>query len=29
MKVINVIAAKIKKDNKLFIIKQGYGEFKG
>lgn len=29
MQVINVVAAIIKKDNKVFIAKRGYGEFKG
>lgn len=29
MKVINVVAAIIKKDNKVFIAKRGHGEFKG
>lgn len=29
MKVINVVAAIIKKENKVFIAKRGYGEFKG
>ena len=29
MKAINVVAAIIKKDNKVFIAKRGYGEFKG
>lgn len=29
MKIINVVAAIIKKDNKVFIAERGYGEFKG
>ena len=29
MKTINVVAAIIKKENKVFIAKRGYGEFKG
>lgn len=29
MKTINVVAAIIKKDNKVFIAERGYGEFKG
>ena len=29
MKTINVVAAIIKKDNKIFIDERGYGEFKG
>lgn len=29
MKTINVVAAIIKKDNKILIAKRGYGEFKG
>lgn len=29
MKIINVIAAIIKKENKVFIAKRGYGNFKG
>lgn len=29
MQVINVVAAIIKKENKVFIAKRGYGEFKG
>ena len=29
MKTINVVEAKIKKENKVFIAKRGYGEFKG
>ena len=29
MKIINVVAAIIKKGNKVFIGKRGYGEFKG
>lgn len=29
MKTINVVAAIIKKDNKIFIAERGYGEFKG
>ena len=29
MKMIRVVAAIIKKDNKILIAKRGYGEFKG
>lgn len=29
MKIINVVAAIIKKENKVFIAERGYGEFKG
>ena len=29
MKVINVVAAIIKKENKVFITERGHGEFKG
>jgi len=29
MKTINVVAAIIKKDNKIFATQRGYGEFKG
>ena len=29
MKIINVVAAIIKKDNKVFITERGHGEFKG
>ena len=29
MKIINVVAAIIKKDNKVFIAERGYGEYKG
>ena len=29
MKIINVVAAIIKKGNKVFIAERGYGEFKG
>ena len=29
MKTINVVAAILKKDNKILIAKRGYGEFKG
>lgn len=29
MKIINVIAAIIKKNNKVFITQRGHGEFKG
>ena len=29
MKIINVVAAIIKKGNKVFIAKRGHGEFKG
>ena len=29
MKIINVVAAIIKKNNKVFITQRGHGEFKG
>ena len=29
MKTINVVAAILKKDNKILIAERGYGEFKG
>lgn len=29
MKIINVVAAIIKKDDKIFSTQRGYGEFKG